>query len=417
MLAYAWLHRWVTKCKTDTAGVIVMSTVRSHTDEARPPRIATTAGEVGLGAAAGAAVEYLFDPDRGRSRRAKVRDKLASGTHRSRTGLETLTRDMAARSGGVVAAARYRVAGRHADDQVLHDRVRETLGRHVSHSHAVHVEVSDGVAVLTGDVLAGEDGPACRAIKRVPGIKDVDARWSVHSDPTGVLMLQGGSPPRGSVPELLQQNWSPTARFMAGTGGFAACALAGRFPAPVAWALRGTGATFVVRAVSNMPFKRLTGIGAGRQAVKIIDGVSVAAPPEQVWSLISDYSIFRRVMPDVRDIRRDADGITSHWEIAGPAGVPVRFQAEETSRVEGHEITWKTTDGQLIAHTGKIRVDPEPDIGSRIQVELGYNPVAGAIGHAFAKLFGADPKHKLDGDLQRLKSYIETGKQPGDAVG
>ena len=168
------------------------------------------------------------------------------------------------------------------------------------------------------------------------------------------------------------------------------------------------------RALTNLPAKRLTGIGAGRHAVNVIDGISVAAPPEQVWPLISDYSIFRFLMPDVRDIRRDADARTSHWEIAGPAGVPVRFQAEETSRVEGHEITWKTTEGQLIAHTGNIRVDPEPDVGSRIQVELSYNPVAGAIGHAFAKLFGADPRHKLDGDLRRLKTYIESGKQPAD---
>jgi uncharacterized membrane protein/gas vesicle protein len=391
-----------------------MRTVNSHTKESRPPRIATTAGEVGLGAAAGAAVEYLFDPDRGRSRRAKVRDKLASGTHRSRDGIETLTRDMAARSSGAVAAARYRVAGRDADDQVLRDRVRETLGRHVSHPRAVHVEVSEGVATLTGDVLVGEEGPACRAIKRVPGIKHVEARWSVHSDPTGVIMLQGGAHPPGSVPELLQQNWSPTARFFAGSGGVAAWALAGRVPAPVGWALRGAGTAFVARAMTNMPFKRLTGLGAGRHAVKVIDGISVAAPAEQVWPRVSDYSIFRFVMPDVRDIRRDADGTTSHWEIAGPAGVPVRFQAEETGRVEGHEITWKTTDGQLIAHTGKIRVDPEPDVGSRIQVELSYNPVAGAIGHAIAKLFGADPKHKLDRDLKRLKSYIETGEQPAD---
>jgi uncharacterized membrane protein/gas vesicle protein len=393
-----------------------MRTVNSHTKEARPTRIATTAGEVGLGAAAGAAVEYLFDPDRGRSRRAKVRDKLASGTHRSRDGIETLTRDMAARSSGAVAAARYRVAGRDADDQVLRDRVRETLGRHVSHPRAVHVEVSEGVATLTGDVLVGEEGPACRAIKRVPGIKRVEARWSVHSDPTGVIMLQGGgSRRRASVPELLQQNWSPTARFLSGSGGVAAWALAGRAPAPVGWALRGAGTALIARAVTNMPFKRLTGVGAGRQAVNIIDGISVAAPPEQVWPHISDYSIFRFVMPDVRDIRRDADGATSHWEIAGPLGVPVRFQAEETSRVDGHEITWKTTEGQLIAHAGKIRVDPEPDVGSRIQVELSYNPAAGAVGHAVAKLFGADPKHKLDRDLRRLKSYIETGRMPADA--
>jgi uncharacterized membrane protein len=48
-------------------------------------------------------------------------------------------------------------------------------------------------------------------------------------------------------------------------------------------------------------------------------------------------------------------------------------------------------------------------------VELSYNPVAGAVGHAIAKLFGADPKHKLDHDLQRLKSYIESGQLPAEA--
>jgi uncharacterized membrane protein len=39
---------------------------------------------------------------------------------------------------------------------------------------------------------------------------------------------------------------------------------------------------------------------------------------------------------------------------------------------------------------------------------LSYNPVAGAVGHAVAALFRADPKHKLHGDLQRLKTLVET---------
>jgi hypothetical protein len=39
-----------------------------------------------------------------------------------------------------------------------------------------------------------------------------------------------------------------------------------------------------------------------------------------------------------------------------------------------------------------------------------YNAPAGALGHAVAKLFGADPKSELDDDLVRLKSLIEYGK-------
>jgi uncharacterized membrane protein len=378
----------------------------------RRARMAKTAREVGFAVGVAATVEYLLDPDRGRARRAKVQGILVHGTHRTRGGLTALSRDLVNRSGGVVAGTRYRFKGRHADDRVVHERAREMLGHYVSHPHSVEVHVDDGNVTLTGDVLAGEDKRACSALKRVPGIKDVDARWRVHPDATGVPGLQGDGRSRRDVPELLQENWSATTRFLAGSGGVALCAVAGRLPGPLAWSMRGAGAVFTARAVTNKPLKRLTGIHAGRRAVDINDGIAIAAAPEKVWSQISDYSVFPRLMPDVREVRRDSDGVTSHWEIAGPAGVPIRFQAEETNRVEGREISWQTTDGQLIAHAGKIRVDPEPDVGSRVQVHLSYNPVAGAIGHAMASLFGVDPRRKLSRDLLRLKSFVETGKEP-----
>ena len=42
-----------------------------------------------------------------------------------------------------------------------------------------------------------------------------------------------------------------------------------------------------------------------------------------------------------------------------------------------------------------------------MDIKLGYHPPAGEIGHAFARLLGADPKHKLDHDLQIMKAFIE----------
>ena len=41
---------------------------------------------------------------------------------------------------------------------------------------------------------------------------------------------------------------------------------------------------------------------------------------------------------------------------------------------------------------------------------MSYNPPAGAIGHAIAKLFGVGPKDVLDEDLVRMKSLFEHGK-------
>jgi hypothetical protein len=45
---------------------------------------------------------------------------------------------------------------------------------------------------------------------------------------------------------------------------------------------------------------------------------------------------------------------------------------------------------------------------------MSYNPPAGAIGHAIATLFGADPKRAMDEDMLRLKSLLEEGKTRAD---
>lgn len=365
-------------------------------------------GAAAVAAGVGAAVEYVLDPDRGHARRAKARDKAVHATILLSKGCRVLGRDMAARGRGAVAGARYLVAGRTVEDDVLHDRVRAELGRHVSHPHGVRVQVTDGVVTLTGDVLAWEARRAVRALGRVPGVKRVVGDWTSHTDTTGVSALQGGGRTRMATVELMQEQWSPTARFLMGTASLGTWLVSRRAPAPVAWALRGVGTAVAARAVTNLPMRRMTGIGAGRRAVRLHAAVCVPASPGRVWSVVSDYSVFPMFMPDVRLVDRSADGPVSRWEITGPGGLPVRFEAEETEREEGRRISWRTLDGQLVAHSGTLRLDPVDDGRTRVQVQLTYNPVAGALGHAVATLLGANPARKLHDDLQRLKTALDT---------
>jgi uncharacterized membrane protein len=182
-------------------------------------------------------------------------------------------------------------------------------------------------------------------------------------------------------------------------------------PRPVSWAVRGAGTVLAVRAATNLPLRRLTGVNAGRRAIDITAATSIDAPVETIWALVSDYSVFPQFMPDVRDVRRSADGKTSHWLITGPAGAPIRFDATETRREEGREIAWKSAEGELIAHTGALRLMVQDDGKTRVEVRLTYNPVAGAAGHAVARLLGADPARRLRQDLMRLKSYVESERR------
>ncbi|MEV4798512.1 SRPBCC family protein [Nonomuraea sp. NPDC049421] len=384
-----------------------MSTYRDVSAGDGRSRLPIVLKSAGAGACAGAAAVYLLDPARGRARRARVRDQAAHATHEVRDGAGVLSRDLGNRGRGAGAALRYQVSGRSADDRVLTERIRAELGRHVSHPHAVHVTVEDHVVTLDGDLLAGEEERARKAVRRIPGVKSVVARWTPHLDPTGVPTLQGPGRPREPVPELLQQRWSPTARFMAGVAAAYALTAARRLPGPLSWVVRTAGVAVAARALTNLPLRRLTGVNAGRSAVDVAEAVEIAAPSEAIWELVSDYSVFARVMPDVYEVRRSPDGELSHWMIKGPAGVPIRFDATETKRDEGKEIAWKSTEGQLIAHTGSLRLVDRGRGRTRVQVRLTYNPVVGAAGHAIARLLGADPGHKLRQDLARLKQHVE----------
>jgi hypothetical protein len=53
------------------------------------------------------------------------------------------------------------------------------------------VRVEGRTVTLIGDVLADEEKSAQHAIKRIPGVKHVDALWTVHEEEGDVPTLQG----------------------------------------------------------------------------------------------------------------------------------------------------------------------------------------------------------------------------------
>lgn len=376
-----------------------------------------TRGSVLAGAGMGAGLAYFLDPDRGARRRARVRDSLVHTATMTRRALGAAGRDVAHRTYGTAASLRHLVRHEPVDDEVLVERVRAKLGRHVSHPHAIDVNAVDGVVMLSGPILEREADAVIHAVERLDGVRDVIDQLDRHEQADSIPSLQGGRPRPGERIDALQTNWAPATRVLVGTAG-AALAVAGAFrrhPGGTVAALLGAG--LVARAATNLPANRLFGVGSRRRAVDIQKTIIVDASIDGVYAFWSNYENFPRFMSRVLDVTSsERRPVQSHWNVAGPAGSVVEFDAEITRAVPNEMIAWRTLPGSPVAHAGIVRFDPEPDGRTRVHIRMSYNPPAGWFGHGVATVFGVDPKSSMDADLARMKTLIETGRPPHDAA-
>lgn len=151
--------------------------------------------------ALGAASAFMLDPQQGRRRRTLLRDSIARGLREGREFGEAAARDLRARARGAAAQA--------------------------------------------------------RALRLVPGVKDVDDRLDVHPSAEGISALQGGTPRSGAAIDLPQSRWAPGTRAVAGGAGalLVVYGIARGGAAGVA-AVAG-GAALLARAKANRPLKEV----------------------------------------------------------------------------------------------------------------------------------------------------------------
>src|SRR5262245_2744355 len=92
----------------------------------------------------GAGIMYLFDPNRGRTRRARARDKARSLYGASGEAMTRTREDLRNRAKGVVASSKAWLHCEPVEDSKLEARVRSKMGRYVAHPHSIQVSAQDG---------------------------------------------------------------------------------------------------------------------------------------------------------------------------------------------------------------------------------------------------------------------------------
>src|ERR1041385_2760730 len=132
------------------------------------------------GAGLGAALMYLFDPDRGKRRRALIRDKVEAAGNKLSDKADKMQRDLRNRAYGVVAETKSIFRHDEVPDNVLIDRVRSRVGRLPVHIGAFDISARDGVVTLRGQILADELPRVLRAARFVHGVNGIDNQFEVH---------------------------------------------------------------------------------------------------------------------------------------------------------------------------------------------------------------------------------------------
>jgi uncharacterized membrane protein len=148
---------------------------------------------------------------------------------------------------------------------------------------------------------------------------------------------------------------------------------------------------------------------AAPAGIHVLSAITVNRSREDVYRFWRDLENLPKFMAHLESVRvRDG---RSTWRAKGPRGMSVEWDAEIVSDQPNENLAWRSCEGADVPNQGSVRfLDAPGGRGTEVRVELRYDPPAGALGAAIAKLFGAEPGQEIAGDLRRFKQVLETGE-------
>jgi uncharacterized membrane protein len=183
-----------------------------------------------------------------------------------------------------------------------------------------------------------------------------------------------------------------------------------------------TGRSAVNRALGRNSARRteprspVASVNRG-QGIRIEQSVIIDRPPDELYAFWSHLENLPRFLGHLQSVER-IGGRRSHWIAKGPARSRIEWDAEIHNEIEDELIAWRSLPGSEVPNAGSVHFLPiRGGASTEVRVVLSYEPPAGRLGAAVAKLFGEEPSGQVREDLARLKLMFEAGDPavPGDA--
>lgn len=146
------------------------------------------------------------------------------------------------------------------------------------------------------------------------------------------------------------------------------------------------------------------------EGIKVEHSVVVNRPREEVYRFWRRLENLPRFMDHLESVTM-LDENRSHWVAKAPGGTRVEWDATIHNEIEDELIAWRSLPGSDIDNAGSVHFTPA-DGGIEVRVVLSYDPPAGRVGAAVARLLGEEPGRQVEEDLRRFKQVIEALESP-----
>ena len=146
----------------------------------------------------------------------------------------------------------------------------------------------------------------------------------------------------------------------------------------------------------------------GNKGIKVTQTIVIDREPGEVYRYWRQLENLPRFMKHVEKVE-EIDEQRSRWTVKGPAGTQVQWTAAIVTDHEGELISWESLPGAEVQNAGSVRFEPAAGraLATDVKVTFQYQPPAGAVGAAVAKILGEAPEQQLAEDLQRFKELLE----------
>ncbi|HYG98756.1 MAG TPA: SRPBCC family protein [Terriglobales bacterium] len=199
----------------------------------------------------------------------------------------------------------------------------------------------------------------------------------------------------------------------------------GRLAAAEPWASVIAGSALAIYGVSrkSFPGSALAAVGGlliyhgataerRQTAVRVERTLTILKPIGEVYRFWRNFENLPRFMTHLESVKVSGDRF-SEWTARGPMGAKISWHAEITDERENQYIVWRSLPGSDIENVGSVQFRQAPgDRGTEVTVSIQYNPPAGIVGDALARMFGRAPDQQVREDLRHFKQLMEAGEIP-----